>query len=105
MDNAEFWKVVGQSAGLRADGVVAPVVVQFDRLDTNLEYLSRFRAANGDGPGEDVGAAELRLRPGVNRSQRVRYMESPNPVSASVAARRRRSRSSRSRRVDDDVGL
>ena len=66
MDNAEFWKVVGQSAGLRADGVVAPVVVQFDRLDTNLEHLSRFRAANGDGPSEDVGAAELRLRPGVN---------------------------------------
>ncbi len=59
--SAHLLEVVRQRAGQRADRVVAPVVVQIDRLDPHLEHLPRLGAAHRDRPGQDVRAAELRL--------------------------------------------
>jgi hypothetical protein len=54
-------EIIGQSTGERTDGVVAPVLVELDRPDADLEHLPGFRTAHRHRPGEDVRAAKLRL--------------------------------------------
>ena len=75
VDDAHLLEVVRQRAGQRTDGVVAPVVMQIDRLDAHLEHLPRLGAAHRHRPGEDVRAAELRLHVLVDRRQARRHGE------------------------------
>jgi hypothetical protein len=75
MDEAHFLEIVGQRPGQRPDHVVAPVVMQLDRLDPHLKHLAGLGAAHGDRPGEDVRSAKLRLHFCVNLAQRRRHVK------------------------------
>ena len=74
VDVAIVGKVVGQGAGERAHGVVAPVVEHIDRLDVDLKHLSRFGALDRDRSGQDVGS-QLARDLLVNGGKRRRDLE------------------------------
>jgi len=74
MDVAVLGKIVRQSAGERAHRVVAPVVEHVDRLDVDLEHLSRLRALDRDGSGQDV-RPHLPRDLLVNGGKRRRHLE------------------------------
>ena len=81
VDEAHLLEIVRQGSNERPDHVVAPVVVQIDRLDADFEHLSGLGAAHGHRSGEDVRSAELRLHLCVNCRQRRRATVKPERAS------------------------
>ena len=75
MDEPHPLEIVGQRARERTDDVVAPVIMQIDRLDAHFKHLPGPRATHGNRPGENVRAAEFRLHSGVDRGERFRHVE------------------------------
>jgi len=72
VDVAALGEIVGQGAGERAHGIVAPVVEHVDRLDVDLQNLPGFRAPDRDRTGADVARHHLARDLLVNGRERLR---------------------------------